>query len=149
MKILTAVLDAGHVEQVAPGPRFATARLGDPLPSPPDPSTAGLAPQAEAAGARAGNGRAAPSRRGLAAPSAGAVRRRRRRTPVPALTEKETAVLRLRFEDTRRVATPQEVARLLGMSMRTVRRIEGYALRKLRLSALGPVALGFDGWDEA
>ena len=68
---------------------------------------------------------------------------------MPALTDKETAVLRLRFEDPRRVATPEEVAGLLGMPLRTVRRIERHALRKLRQSALGPVAHGFDGWDEA
>ena len=67
---------------------------------------------------------------------------------MPALTEKETAVLRLRF-DPRGVATPQEVAGLLGLPLRTVRRLERHALRKLRLSALGPVAHGFDGWDEA
>ena len=66
-----------------------------------------------------------------------------------ALTEKETAVLRLRFDDPQRVATIREVAGLLGMPLRSVVRIERRALRKLRASALGPVADGFDGWDEA
>ena len=65
------------------------------------------------------------------------------------LTENETAVLRLRFEQLRRVATPQEVAGLLGLPLPTVRRIERRALQKLRRSALGPIAHGFDGWDEA
>jgi DNA-directed RNA polymerase sigma subunit (sigma70/sigma32) len=67
---------------------------------------------------------------------------------MPPLTEKEAALLRMRFDDTRRVATLQEVAGLLGMPLGTARRIERRALRKLRSSALGPVAQGFDGWDE-
>jgi DNA-directed RNA polymerase sigma subunit (sigma70/sigma32) len=68
---------------------------------------------------------------------------------MPTLTEQETVVLQLRFGHTRRVAPPHEVAALLGLSLSTVRRIERRALRRLRLSALGPVAEGFDGWDEA
>ncbi len=68
---------------------------------------------------------------------------------MPALTAEETAVLRLRFGDPQRVATPQEVAAELGMSVLSVDRLERRALRKLRQSALGPLARGFDGWDEA
>jgi DNA-directed RNA polymerase sigma subunit (sigma70/sigma32) len=78
-----------------------------------------------------------------------APRRRQGGRTMSTLTEKETAVLRMRFDDAQRVATLQEVAGLLRMPLDTARRIERRALRKLRRSALGPVAQGFDGWDEA
>jgi DNA-directed RNA polymerase sigma subunit (sigma70/sigma32) len=73
----------------------------------------------------------------------------RRRGEGTTMTETETAVLRLRYGEARRVATLQEVAGLLGISLRAVRHIEHRALCKLRRTALGPVARGFDGWDEA
>lgn len=65
------------------------------------------------------------------------------------LTQEETDVLRLRFDHPRRVATREEVAGLLGLPLSTMRRIERRALRKLRMTAIGPVGEGFDGWDEA
>ena len=126
MKTMTAVQDGGHVEQVACAASVATAGHSDPK----------------------GNGRVAPSGRGLATLKT-RVPRRRQKGAAAVLTDKEKAVLRLLFEDPRRVATPQEVAGLLGMPLRTLRRIERLALRKLRLSALGPVAHGFDGWDDS
>jgi DNA-directed RNA polymerase sigma subunit (sigma70/sigma32) len=64
------------------------------------------------------------------------------------LTQKETTVLRMRFDDTQRVPPLQEVAGLLRMPLSTARRIERRALRKLRRSALGSSANGFNGWDE-
>ena len=64
------------------------------------------------------------------------------------LEAREELVLRLRFGDARTAHTRQEVARLLSVSDGTVRRIERDALRKLRMSALGPVSRGWPGWDE-
>lgn len=64
------------------------------------------------------------------------------------LEEREELVLRLRFGSGRTPQTHPEVARLLGVSDSTVRRIEQQALRKLRLSALGPIGKGWQGWDE-
>lgn len=64
------------------------------------------------------------------------------------LGDREELVLRLRFGNGRTAQTRAEVARLLGVSDRTIRRIEQQALRKLRLSALGPVGRGWPGWDE-
>jgi len=87
-----------------------------------------------------GSQRVAPTGRGLTMRNVASLRRRQGRTTMPMLTE---------TENPRRVATLQEVAGLMDMPVRTVRRIERHALRKLRLSALGPVAYGFDGWDEA
>jgi len=75
-------------------------------------------------------------------------RRRRGESTMPALTARETAVLRLRYGDPQRVATPQEVAAELGTSVLNVFRTERRALRKLRQSALGPLGHGFEGWDE-
>ena len=65
------------------------------------------------------------------------------------LTQEETAVLRLRFDHPERIATREEVAGLLGLPLPAMRRIERRALRKLRLIAIGPLAQGFEGWDEA
>jgi DNA-binding NarL/FixJ family response regulator len=67
---------------------------------------------------------------------------------VETLEEREELVLRLRFGSGRTVQTQPEIARLLGVSDSTVRHIERQALRKLRLSALGPVGKGWSGWDE-
>ena len=64
------------------------------------------------------------------------------------LGHQEELVLRLRFGSARKAQTRQEVARLLGVSDETVRRVEYQALRKLRQSALGPVSNGWAGWDE-
>jgi len=127
MKIVSAVLSCGRLAEGLLGARCVTTRSDD--------ST--------------GSQRVAPTGRGLTMRNVASLRRRQGRTTMPMLTETEKAVLRLRFENPRRVATLQEVAGLMDMPVRTVRRIERHALRKLRLSALGPVAYGFDGWDEA
>lgn len=64
------------------------------------------------------------------------------------LAAREELVLRLRFGSARPAQTREEVAREIGVSTATVRRIEHVALRKLRQSALGPVSRGWQGWDE-
>lgn len=64
------------------------------------------------------------------------------------LGAREELVLKLRFGGVRKGHTRKEVARRLGVSDDTVQRIERRALRKLRQSALGPVANGWAGWDE-
>ncbi|MFQ5666264.1 MAG: sigma factor-like helix-turn-helix DNA-binding protein [Candidatus Binatia bacterium] len=64
------------------------------------------------------------------------------------LDSREKQVLRLRFANDEQRRTHEELAELLGVPVETVRHIERQALRKLRLSALGPVGCGFDGWDE-
>ena len=64
------------------------------------------------------------------------------------LAAREELVLRLRFGSARQATTREEVAREIGVSTATVRRIEQVALRKLRLSALGPISSGWQGWDE-
>jgi DNA-directed RNA polymerase sigma subunit (sigma70/sigma32) len=56
-------------------------------------------------------------------------------------------VLRLRFGQGR-PATIQQVADALGLPLLTTRRIEGEALRWLRLSALDSVGSGQCHWDE-
>jgi len=56
-------------------------------------------------------------------------------------------VLRLRFGQGR-PATIQQVADALGLTVRTARRIEDEALRRLRLSALDSVGSGQCDWDE-
>lgn len=61
---------------------------------------------------------------------------------------REELVLRLRFGSMRTAQSRSQVARLLGVSDRTVRGIERRALRKLRMDALGPVSMGWQGWDE-
>jgi DNA-directed RNA polymerase sigma subunit (sigma70/sigma32) len=71
-----------------------------------------------------------------------------RRRVMEILGVREELVLRLRFGNARTAQTRQAVARLLGVSDGTVRRIEREALRKLRLSALGPISEGWRGWDE-
>lgn len=63
------------------------------------------------------------------------------------LTAKQELVLRLRFGQGR-PATIQEVADALGLAVLTTRRIEGEALRGLRLSALNSVGSGQCDWDE-
>jgi DNA-directed RNA polymerase sigma subunit (sigma70/sigma32) len=60
------------------------------------------------------------------------------------LTAQQERVLGLRFGQGR-PATIEEVARALGL---TARRIEGEALRRLRLSALDSVGSGQCDWDE-
>jgi DNA-directed RNA polymerase sigma subunit (sigma70/sigma32) len=64
------------------------------------------------------------------------------------LGNQEELVLRLRFGSAQQAQTRQEVARLLGVSDETVRRVEYQALRKLRQSALAPLSNGWAGWDE-
>jgi DNA-directed RNA polymerase sigma subunit (sigma70/sigma32) len=64
------------------------------------------------------------------------------------LTVQQELVLLLRFGQARRPATEQQVAQALGLSVRTVRRIEGEALRRLRLSTLDSVGSGQCDWDE-
>ena len=64
------------------------------------------------------------------------------------LAAREELVLRLRFGSAQQAHTRAEVAREIGVSTATVRRIEQVALRKLRLSALGPISSGWQGWDE-
>ena len=64
------------------------------------------------------------------------------------LGAREELVLALRFGNARRAQTRSTVAQLLGVSDSTVRRIEQRALRMLRLSALGPIDQGWQGWDE-
>jgi len=64
------------------------------------------------------------------------------------LAADEKQVLRLRFAEAKRSRTREEVAALLAVSVDTVRQIELRALRKLRLSALGALGGGFNGWDE-
>jgi FixJ family two-component response regulator len=64
------------------------------------------------------------------------------------LAPREELVLRLRFGRVRATRTRQQVAQLLRVSDATVQRIEQQALRKLRLSALGPITGGWQGWDE-
>ncbi len=63
------------------------------------------------------------------------------------LTAQQERVLRLRFGQGR-PATIREVADALGLEVRTTRRIEGEALRRLRLSALDSVGSGQCDWDE-
>jgi DNA-directed RNA polymerase sigma subunit (sigma70/sigma32) len=63
------------------------------------------------------------------------------------LEASEALVLQLRFGTVRRAQSRDDVARFLGVSDRTVRRIERRALRKLRMDALGPGS-GGPGWDE-
>jgi len=65
-----------------------------------------------------------------------------------ALGTREQLVLRLRFGSGKQARTQKEVARLLGVLTPTVEQIERSALRKLRMSALGPVSKGWSGWDE-
>ena len=57
------------------------------------------------------------------------------------LTAQKELVLRLRFGQGR-PATIQEVADALGLPLRTTRRIEREALRRLRLSMLDSVGSG-------
>lgn len=64
------------------------------------------------------------------------------------LAPEETLVLRLRFGRGERAYTEEEVAEVLGISSKIVRQIEDQALRKLRLTAVGPVGGGWLGWDE-
>ena len=64
------------------------------------------------------------------------------------LAPREELVLRLRFGRVCEAHTRHQVAQLLKVSDTTVRRIERQAMRKLRLSALGPVGRGWQGWDE-
>lgn len=66
----------------------------------------------------------------------------------PILEAREELVLRLRFGRMRTAQSRSQVARLLGVSDRTVGGIERRALRKLRMDALGPVSTGWQGWDE-
>ena len=61
---------------------------------------------------------------------------------------REELVLQLRFADARTAQPRDAVAQLLGVSNETVRRIEYRALRLLRMSALGPISQGWQGWDE-
>jgi DNA-directed RNA polymerase sigma subunit (sigma70/sigma32) len=63
------------------------------------------------------------------------------------LTAQQELVLRLRFGQARPV-TIQQVADALGLPVLTTRRIEGEALRGLRLSALDSVGSGQCLWDE-
>jgi DNA-directed RNA polymerase sigma subunit (sigma70/sigma32) len=63
------------------------------------------------------------------------------------LEGREVLVLELRFGNLRRAQSRGDVARFLGVSDRTVRRIERRALRKLRMEALVPGS-GGQGWDE-
>jgi DNA-directed RNA polymerase sigma subunit (sigma70/sigma32) len=63
------------------------------------------------------------------------------------LTAQQKLVLRLRFGQDR-PATIQEVADALGLPVLTTRRIEGEALRGLRLSTLDSVGSGQCDWDE-
>ncbi len=64
------------------------------------------------------------------------------------LAPREELVLQLRFGSARVAQTREQIAALLKVSGATVRRIERQALRKLRLSALGPISRGWNGWDE-
>jgi DNA-directed RNA polymerase sigma subunit (sigma70/sigma32) len=61
----------------------------------------------------------------------------------------EDLVLRLRFGTEKSPRTQQQVAEQLGLSLSAVQVIERTALRTLRLSALGPLGEGWNGWDEA
>ncbi len=70
------------------------------------------------------------------------------REAIGTLDHQEELVLRLRFGSARTPHPRAAVARLLGVSDETVRRVEDQALRKLRQSALGPVSGGWAGWDE-
>ena len=63
------------------------------------------------------------------------------------LTAQQERVLGLRFGQGR-PATIEEVAYALGLTVRTTRRIESEALRRLRLSALDSVGSGQCDWDE-
>ncbi len=58
-------------------------------------------------------------------------------------------MLRLRFGTEKPPRTQQQVAEQLGLSLSAVQVIERNALQRLRLSALGPLDEGWDGWDEA
>jgi DNA-directed RNA polymerase sigma subunit (sigma70/sigma32) len=71
-----------------------------------------------------------------------------RRGMMEILETREELVLRLRFGDARTAQTRAAVARVLGVSAGRLRRIERQALRKLRMSALGPLSKGWQGWDE-
>ncbi len=64
------------------------------------------------------------------------------------LEAREELVLRLRFGSVRTAQSRHQVARLLGVSDRTVQGIERQALRKLRMDAVAPVGTGWQGWDE-
>jgi DNA-directed RNA polymerase sigma subunit (sigma70/sigma32) len=62
-------------------------------------------------------------------------------------SSQQELVLRLRFGQGR-PATIQEVADALGLTVRRARRIEGEALRRLRLSTLDSIGSGLCDWDE-
>lgn len=64
------------------------------------------------------------------------------------LAPEEALVLRLRFGCGERPYNQDEVAEVLGVSRRAVEEIELQALRKLRLTAIGPIGKGWLGWDE-
>ena len=64
------------------------------------------------------------------------------------LTPDERLLLKLRFGEGQRPYTLDEVAGLFGVSRQAVTQIEFHALRKLRLSAVGPISEGWQGWDE-
>ncbi|MFI5396981.1 MAG: sigma factor-like helix-turn-helix DNA-binding protein [Candidatus Binatia bacterium] len=65
------------------------------------------------------------------------------------LSPRQELVLLLRFGQGRRPSTHEQVANALGISPRTVERLENEALRQLRLSAVDPLSRGWNGWDEA
>ena len=65
------------------------------------------------------------------------------------LSPRQELVLLLRFGLGGRPTTHQRVAETLGLSPRTVRRIENEALRRLRLSTLDSIGSGQCDWDEA
>jgi DNA-directed RNA polymerase sigma subunit (sigma70/sigma32) len=64
------------------------------------------------------------------------------------LTVQQELALHLRFGQVGPPAAKQQVARELGLSVRTVGRIEHEALRRLRLSTLDSVGSGLCDWDE-
>ena len=66
-----------------------------------------------------------------------------------ALTDRELLLLYLRYAGGDSPATQEQVAEQLGLSLRTVRRMESDVLRQLRLSSRDPLANGWNGWDEA
>ncbi|HVO25426.1 MAG TPA: sigma factor-like helix-turn-helix DNA-binding protein [Candidatus Margulisiibacteriota bacterium] len=66
----------------------------------------------------------------------------------PLLNAREELVLRLRFGSLRSAQSRDQVARVLGVSGRTVGCIERRALRKLRVDAIERLDKGLPGWDE-